>query len=216
MSRKRISKTKYLAVFATTTLIFLIGLAVGQKISDTKLDKLEDIENDLRIETTAMELQYLLLAENPCKILNSTPLSKELYQLGSRLDYMEKTQGVDDPTVLRLKEYFSLLQIRHWLFLKRAKEECDTDHDFILYFYSNKGDCGSCEEQGYVLTYIREEYPHTRVYAFDTNIEDPAVNTIKEIYLRNTTLPSFIINDYDYYGFKDKEAIEKILRTKRY
>ena len=39
MSPKKINKTKYLAVFATTTLIFLIGLIVGSKMSDTKLSE---------------------------------------------------------------------------------------------------------------------------------------------------------------------------------
>ena len=48
------------------------------------------------------------------------------------------------------------------------------------------------------------------------NIENEAVNAITSIYLENKTLPSFIINDHPYYGFKDKEAIEKILRIKRF
>jgi hypothetical protein len=216
MTKKRLSKTKYLAVFAITTLIFVMGLFIGQYMAETKLSNLEEIENNLRIDAMAIELQYQLLAENPCKASNSTILSEELYQLGSKLDHMEKTMGFYDPDVIRLKEYFSLLQIRHWLFLKRGKEECSTDQDFILYFYSNKGDCETCEEQGYVLSYIREKHPNTRVYAFDTNIENPAVNTVKEIYLKNQTIPTLIINDYSYYGFKNKEAIEKILKIKRY
>jgi len=216
MSKKRISKTKYVAVFAVTTLIFIIGFFLGNKIGEVKLNKLTEIENDLRTDTTSLELQYLLLADNPCSAMNSTFLSDELYKLGSRLDYMERTKGVNDPDVLRLKEQFSLLQIRHWLFLKNAKKECDTDHDFILYFYSNQGDCTSCEEQGYVLSYIREKYPNTKVYAFDINIDNEAVSTIKELYLENSTIPSFIINDYPYYGFKDKESMEKLIKIKRF
>ncbi|MBR9691536.1 hypothetical protein GOV06_02015 [Candidatus Woesearchaeota archaeon] len=216
MSKKQLSKTKYLAVFATTTLIFVIGLMLGQRMADNKLTSLEDIENALRIDSMAMELQYLLLAENPCKASNSTLLSEELYQLGSKLDYMEKTRGVNDLAVIRSKEYFSLLQIRHWLFLKRVKSECSTEQDLILYFYSNKGDCATCEEQGYVLSFIRETYPQTRIYAYDINIENPAVNTLKEMFLKNQTIPALIINDYTFYGFKDKEAVEKILKIKRY
>ena len=104
MSRKQIAKTKYLAVFATTTLIFIIGLIMGQNIADTKLTNLENIEDELRAGTMAMELQYLLLSENPCISLNgsSAPLSEELYQLGSKLDFMEQTRGTEDPTVIRL------------------------------------------------------------------------------------------------------------------
>jgi len=216
MSKKQIHKTKYIAVFALTTLIFLVGLIIGNQTSHSKLNNLEDIENDLRIETMAMELQYLLLSEDPCKSLNSTILSKELYKLGSKLDYMEEERGINDPYVLRLKEYFSLLQIRHWIFSKKSKRECDLDQDLILYFYSNKGDCSTCEEQGYVLSFIREKYPQTKIYAFDINIHNPAVDTVKEIYLKNQTTPILIINEHVYYGFKNKEAIEQILRIKRF
>jgi len=216
MTKKQISKTKYLAVFTTTTLIFVIGLLLGGKIADLKMSNLDDIEKDLRIDTMAAEIQYLLMAENPCKTLNSTFLSEETYELGSKLDYMEKTRGFNDPVVLRLKEHYSLLEIRQWLFLKRTKKECNMNYDFILYFYSNKGDCDTCAQQGYVLTYIREKYPNTKIFTFDINIENPAVNTIKEIYLQNNTIPSLVINEYTYYGFKDKEAIERILKIKRY
>ncbi|MBD3355168.1 hypothetical protein GF361_04235 [Candidatus Woesearchaeota archaeon] len=216
MSKKQVHKTKYLAVFAITTLIFLIGIIIGNYTSSSKLEGLEDIENELRMETMAMELQYLLLSEDPCKNTNSTVLSEELYKLGSKLDYMEEEMGVNDPTVLRLKEYFSLLQIRHWLFSKRTKKECSLDQDFILYFYSNKGDCRTCEEQGYVLSFIREKTPSTKIYAFDINIKNPAVDTLKKMYIQNQTTPILIINDHVFYGFKNKEAIEQILKIKRY
>ncbi len=189
---------------------------IGNHTSSSKLDSLEDIENELRMETMAMELQYLLLSEDPCKSINSTVLSEELYKLGSKLDYMEERMGVNDPTVLRLKEYFSLLQIRHWLFSKRAKKECSLDQDLILYFYSNKGDCSTCEEQGYVLSFIREKYPSTKIYAFDINIRNPAVDTLKRMYLKNQTTPIIIINEHVYYGFKNKGAIEQKLKIKRF
>jgi len=210
---KDIAKTKYLAVFATTTLIFLIGILIGNQVTNAKVSKLDNIEQELRVDTMAIELQYLLLSEDPCKAPESTLLSEQLYQLGSRLRYMEDKYGADNPSVVRLKEYYSLLEIRHWLFLKKTKKECNKDYTFILYFYSKeKENCPTCEEQGYVLTYLRENYPLVKVYSFDFGISNAALDTIKELYIKEESeLPIIIINNDVYYGFKDKGAIEKLI-----
>ena len=61
MNNREVSKTKYLAVFATTTLIFLVGIIIGNQISSSKMGKLETTEQELRVDTMAIELQYLLL-----------------------------------------------------------------------------------------------------------------------------------------------------------
>lgn len=212
MTNRNITKTKYLAVFATTTLIFIVGILIGQQISNSKISDLEIIEQELRVDTMAIELQYLLLAENPCKALESTPLSEELYTLGSKLSYMEDKLGPDNPSVLRLKEYYSLLEIRHWLFLKRTKQECNRDYTLILYFYSKqKETCPKCEEQGYVLTYLRETHPEIRIYSFDFDIGNTAIDTLKELYMTEQELPVIIIDEEVHHGFKNKEAIEKII-----
>lgn len=212
MTKQNISKTKYLAVFTTTTLIFIIGILIGHQFSNKQINKLENIEQELRVDLIAIELQYLLLAENPCIVSDSLPLSEELYKLESRLGYMEGKVGADNPSVLRLKEYYSLLEIRHWLFLKKTKKECNKTYTLILYFYSKqKGECPQCEEQGYVLTYLREKYPQIRIYSFDFDISNAALDTIKELYIKKQELPILIIDDDDYYGFKNKEAMEKII-----
>lgn len=212
MTKQNISKTKFLAVFATTTLIFLVGILIGYQVSDSKMSALEDIEQELRVDTMAIELQYLLLAENPCIALDSTRLSEELYELGSKLSYMEDKLGADNPSVLRLKEYYSLLELRHWLFLRKTKQECDRNYTLIIYFYSKqKENCPKCEEQGYVLTYLRETYPQIKIYSFDFDISNVALDTIKELYIEEQGLPILIIDDHVYHGFKNKGAMEKII-----
>ncbi len=212
MNRQQVSKTKYLAVFATTTLIFIIGIMIGNYVSASKMKNLDNLENQLRADTMAAELQYLLLSENPCIAQESVALSEELYGLGSKLSYMEDRLGAVDPSVVRMKEYYSLLEIRHWLFLKKTRLECNKNHTLILYFYSKeKENCPDCEEQGYVLTYLREKYPGVKVYSFDFETRNAALDTVKEIYLKEQGLPILIINDQTYYGFKNKEAMEKII-----
>ncbi len=211
MDRKKINYGKYFLVFVISTLIFIGGIYLGTELSEGKLESISDMEQDIRIQILGMELQYELLATEPCGALNTTPLTKELYELSDRLNYMENNLGVNHEGVLRLKEYYSLLELRQWMFLKKTNEICERNNTLILYFYSNIGDCDTCEEQGYVLTYIRRKYPNTRIYTFDINIDNIALNTIKELYIKDDELPVLIINDKVYYGFKDREQIEFII-----
>ena len=209
--RQKISKTKYLAVFATTTLIFVIGLIIGNQISAIKLENIDELSENLKIDTMAIELQYLLVSEEPCKTFNSTPLTEELYEIGTKLDYMENRLGNDNPSVLQMKEYYSMLELRHWLFVKKTKKECEINRTYILYFYSNEGDCQTCEEQGYVLSYLHKKYPEMNIYSFDINIDNVALNTIKRAY-NVVTAPTLLINDKNYEGFMSARKIEETIR----
>ena len=210
MSSKKINKTKFLAVFASTTLIFLIGLVIGNKIGDAKLSKVDTLEQDLRTDTIAMELQYLLLAEDPCSSVNSTTLTEELYEIGSKLDFMEQRLGKKNQDVIRLKNYYSLLEIRHWLFMKKQQKECNTDNTLVLYFYSNLGDCDRCEEQGFVLNYLRKKYPAVNVYSFDININNIAMDTIKTMF-NVKKAPTIVINENILEGFNNLEYLETFI-----
>jgi len=198
---------KIIAAFSISTLVFISGLYLGSVFSEIKLEKLNDLEEDFKSDTLALELRYEILKENPCMAANSTILSEELYELGSKLEHMENSLGVDDPSVVRLKEYYSLLQLKHWLFMNNIKDECDYPLNLILYFYSNDEDCENCDTQGVVLSYLRKKYPTVRTYAFDYNYDNMALNAIKEIYLEDGELPAFIINDNAHTGFKNADDI---------
>ena len=193
-----------------TCLIFILGMVLGNYLSVKKLSTVEELQQDLLKRTTSSELQYLLMAEHPCQSINSTQLTKEMFDLGSKLDFMENKLGKKDKDVIKLKGYYSLLEIRHWLFLKKAKQECSFDYDLILYFYSNLGDCPICEQQGFVLSALHKEYPNINIYSFDINIDDPALNGIKTIYGIKQA-PTLIVNNMTFAGFRDKEALEKEL-----
>lgn len=210
MDSKKINKTKYLAVFAITTLIFLIGLVIGSKISDTKLGKIDNLEHDIRTDTMAIELQYLLLAEDPCSSVNSTTLTEELYEIGSKLDFMEQRLGKKNKDVIRLKNYYSLLELRHWLFMKTQQKECNTDNTLVLYFYSNLEDCDKCEEQGFVLNYLRKKYPSVNVYSFDININNMALDTVKNMF-NVKKAPTVIINENVLDSFSSLDYLERFI-----
>ena len=214
IERRRIQTSKYVAAFAMTPLIFIIGMAIGNYVSERKLSTIDELQQDLAKRTISSELQYLLLAEHPCQSINSTELTRELFEIGTKLDFMESKLGKKNQEVIKLKEYYSLLEIRHWLLLKKAKDVCGFDYDLILYFYSNQGDCDECEQQGFVLSALHKKYPDLNIYSFDINIDDPALNGIKEIH-HVAKAPASVINNQTFVGFMDKDAIEQTLQLQQ-
>ncbi|MBT5022943.1 hypothetical protein HOK51_03065 [Candidatus Woesearchaeota archaeon] len=206
--RQKIQKSKYIMVLAVTTLIFIIGILLGNYFAAQKLSQLDQLTQTLRTDTLAIEIQYDLIAENPCDAVTDTPLAEQLYELATKLDYMESRLGEDDETVLDLKEYYMLLELRHWMFNKKTNLQCGDDKSLILYFYANKDDCPSCEQQGFILTWLRKNYPeNVLVYAFDYNIENTALDTIKTIYgVENT--PAVVFNEQAYNHFLTKSELE--------
>ncbi|MBW2964612.1 hypothetical protein KY363_04075 [Candidatus Woesearchaeota archaeon] len=213
MKRQKINKGKYLAVFAITTLIFIVGIIVGNYFSSQKMKQIDYIGQDLKTDTVAMELQYDLIAENPCEHINNTPLADELYEMASKLDYMENRLGNDNIDVIEMKEYYSLLELRHWLFMKKTNDECNQTSALVLYFYTNEEDCKTCKEQGFILTWARKNYPDVYVYAFDYTIENAALETIKRLYGVSGT-PAIVIDKKTYNKFMNKSEIEDILIDK--
>lgn len=209
-NKRELQTSKYVAAFAMTTLIFVIGMVVGSYISEKKLNTIDELQQDLAKRTISSELQYVLVAEHPCQSINSTQLTKELFDIGTKLDFMESKLGKENKEVIKLKGYYSLLEIRHWLLLKKAREECQLNYDLILYFYSNKGDCDDCEQQGFVLSTLHKEYPNINIYSFDVNIDDPALNGIKEIY-KVEEAPTLVVNNQTFHGFMDKNTVEIVL-----
>lgn len=201
---------KYLAAFSITTLVFIVGIFLGNTLSNDKLQTIDALQQDIAVRTIGSELQYMLLAEHPCENIHANELSQELFEIGSKLAYMEEGLGTHNTDVLNLKRYYSLLEIRHWLFLKKAQRECSAAYNLVLYFYSNEGDCETCKQQGHVLNTIHRKYPAVNIYSFDINLNDPVLVSIKRMY--NVTLPpTLIINNKTMSGFVNKEQAEQEL-----
>ncbi len=211
MNGRTINKQKYLSVFAITTLIFLSGILLGNYFSDSKVSELSEMTERIQLNTLGAELQFLIISKEPCRLLNESDLSKELNSIGSKLEFMENELGTDNKKVLNLKEYYQLLELRHWLLLKQAHEKCNQNFNLIIYFYTNKRDCDRCREQGGVLTYLRQKDQRLSIYSFDDDIENPAMLSIKELYEVKESMPTLIINEQTYEGFMNSKQIEEAL-----
>ena len=204
---------KYILAFIITAAIFITAFYIASKIDAQRIADIRAAQESVSIDILSSETQYELLGNLDCKTISQNPvLSSELNSLASRLSVAENNLGTNNAEVTQLKKQYALLEIKDYLLMERVSQRCHVKPVFILYFYSNAGDCKDCANTGDVLTYLRTKYPGLRVYSFDYNMSLSAVRTL--ISLRGLTgeLPAFIINDRDpVYGFKTLEQIQTLI-----
>lgn len=207
-----------MSLFARNSLISLLiaGAITGtiaytiQYLNSARVAELSAISDKLSIDTLSIDTQFSLLASTPCdSVASSTTLAGELTDLGSRLAYAESQLGADNEQVIRLKQQYSLLEIRDYLLTKQLASACGTKPVTVLYFYSNAGDCADCDKAGYALSYLHTTYPALRVYSFDYNLNLGALKTLIAISELEGPLPAFVINGKRSYGFTSLEDLEK-------
>ena len=203
-------KVTYFIGIILAIIVFVTGFLLGIVITQSRYTDIEDFETKLRIDAYNFDVQYLLLQEEPCKFIED-PFTEELYLLGDELSALEAERGFEDKDVIRLKNYYSMLEIRNWIFLKTFKEKCGKDYILNLYFYSNKN-CKDCIEQGEVLTSLRQKYPEIRTYSFDTDINNKALTALKELY-NVEEVPTMVFDEVTLSGFRDEEELGRVLLT---
>lgn len=199
---------KYVIVLFITSSIFITGLWFSNYFNNKKIDQLKSIEDKISMDLMSSETQFSLLQELSCKDVSTTVLSSELNSLADKITFSETNIGNNDTNVVSLKKYYSLLEIKDYLLMKKITERCGEKSIFILYFYKNN-QCEDCTKQGYVLTSLREKYPNLRVYSFDYNLDLSSLRAMTSIYKVPDNLPAIVINGKVYSGLQTVEDIEK-------
>ncbi|MBP9714922.1 MAG: hypothetical protein KBD52_00300 [Candidatus Pacebacteria bacterium] len=205
---------KYFLVFLITVGLFLTAIYLSNYFGEKKLSQLKTIQDQIAIDILSSETQFSLLSELSCKNVSGASLSNELDELGGKLDWGEKNLGATEE-VSYLKKYYSLLQIKDYLLMKKISERCGHKYAFVLYFYTTLENCSECEKQSLVLSKLRSTYPELRVYSFDFSTDLSAVKAMLDIYkIEDTKLPALVIEDEVLTGFNSVEELDiKIKET---
>ncbi len=208
-----IDTRKYIFTFVLTAALFATAFFASSFFSGKRVESVKEIQDNIAIDILSSETQFDLLKEVSCSNVNDSMLSPQLSEIGDKLSRTESERGGTDPDVVYLKKYYTLLEIKDYLLSKKLVEKCGAAKKpvFIIYFYSNKGDCPECEKEGFVLTRLKEKYPELRVYSFDYNLDLSAVDSMKRIYKITSSLPALVIEDKTYIGFKSVEELELLL-----
>jgi hypothetical protein len=204
-----IKRNAILALVLTVGLFVTVIAAVGY-LNNARVQELGAIEDKIALDTLSLETQFDLLAEAPCKeVSEGSVLSSELNDLAARLSYTEERLGSDNDEVVKLKRQYTLLEIKDYLLMKRLAKECtNLKPVFVLYFYSNAGDCAGCAEAGYALSYLRQTYPRLRVYSFDYNLDLGALRTLVAVLGIKTPFPAYVINGKNFNELASLKELE--------
>ena len=206
---------KYILAFVITTAIFGTAFYLTTRLDARRLADIRTTQEAISIDILSTETQFELLGNLDCQAISENPvLSDELNNLASRLSVAEENLGQGNPEVISIKKQYSLLEIKDYLLMKQIAEKCPKVKPvFILYFYSNEGNCEDCGRQGDVLTYLRATYPTLRVYSFDYNLELGALQTLITLNeINGYQLPSMVIgNKPPVYGFKSLKDMQKLV-----
>ncbi len=179
-------------------------------INQQRLSEINAMQSQLSTDTLSLETQFALLENAPCQnITSGNSFSRNLSILGDRLSFAEERLGSQDSQVIELKKEYALLEIRDYLLMRKLSTTCHITPITVLYFYSNAGDCTTCDQAGYALSYLRKTYPRLRVYSFDYHLNLGALKTLVEIKKVKSTLPAFIIQGKHFYGFNSLQAFKQ-------
>ncbi len=214
MSMKKVNIKIYISALIITLIIFSTAFFTSTYFNNKKTQELRAIEDEIAVDILSFETEYAIFEESSCKEFNRESLKASLNDLAQKLAFMEGQVGKDDPEVYRLKRYYSLLQIRDYLLLKRMSDQCKLDTTFILYFYSQGSECAQCQTQEYMLRAIRTKYPQIEMYTFDYDVDLPAIQTLITLHNIPKNPPIIDINGKAYAAFDslaDMEAIVKPL-----
>ena len=200
---------KYILAFVITAAIFGTAFYIASRFDNQRIAEIRTTEANISIDILSSETQFELLGNVDCKTLAQNPvLSDELNNLASQLQVAEQNLGTTNPEVIQLKQQYSLLEIKDYVLLQNITNKCGGKPVYVLYFYSNSGDCPECNQMGDVLTYLRNQYPGLRVYSFDYHLDLSALATLKTLNKLSGTLPAMIINNRPpVYGFKNLDQM---------
>lgn len=213
MASSTLDWKKYILVFVITILLFVTASYLSNYFGDRKIDQLRTIQDEIAINILSSETEFSLLSDLSCKNIPShSVLSDQLGELGAKLEWGEKNLG-DTDELTSLKKYYSLLEIKDYLLMKKIASRCNTKAAFILYFYTTAEYCTECENQALVLSELRDKYPDLRVYSFDFGIDLSAVKAILNTYkIKDTNLPALVVDDEVLTGFQDLDSLDERLK----
>ncbi len=215
---REISKEKYIYAFIITAGIFLLGLFLGLIIENQRVDYVENQYHQQRIVLGSSQLQYDLLTEiqtkNNCpaiyKAFNTN--LKDLETTRIRLENFNENAILDKDSFALIERDYLLAQVRYWMLARKTQNVCNNDVVTILNFYKNKEECPECDNQNFILTYLKKLFgDKLLIFSFKSEItEEPILGILQSAY-NVTEYPSIVINDKEYSGFTEKEQLLKTI-----
>ena len=201
---------KHFVALVITCLLFVIGLLIGLKISDSRLSLLQQFSEQQKADFESLQLQYAYLTTTNG---SCTAFKKALDQSVGNLEnariklenYLQTSANPEN--FMTEKRTYMLAEIRYWLLAREAEKACGKDSVYILFFYQEDEACGQCSTQGYVLTSLKDSFgDKLLVFSLDAASDEPMVSLMKNVY-NITETPSVVVDDEAKSGFLEEDTL---------
>jgi thiol-disulfide isomerase/thioredoxin len=196
-NRRQFSLFKIAITFAISLTIFLAGFALSEKLSQSRLQDLQQDINALQSEYSSIEMLTLIDKTSgvSCEMYEEQILNfaNETDTFGQKLELVANRLPAKNAEVINMKTNYWLMEIRDFFTLKQIETKCGKEYTTILYFYDQT--CEDCDYQGEMLRQVKEEYPEIMIYSFDVSNKDISIVKILSQIYNIKTVPTLIIGD---------------------
>lgn len=197
-----------------TICIFLLGLMLGLIVEDKRI-RMSQAEDEIqKLDYRSMQLQYeyinQLSLDNDCPAILKT-FNQNIENLEAsriRLENYLRESRINKDDFNRVKRDYTISQIQYWLFAKKKEQICDSDEVSVLYFFAEDKVCPDCNEQSFVLTYLKKLFG-SKILTFSLNAnftQEPMIGMLENSY-NVTEYPTMIIGSDKLVGLHDKEGL---------
>ena len=189
------SKRRYLLAFLIGTFIFINGFVLTNIIISVQFDRVSQFQDETSYAIFAEKLNYELFEGDLCSTDSFNKISQDLGYQGASIGDLEEKLGKNNQAVQFRKEFYSIVELEHFEYIKDVNEACDQKFSTILFFYSNRGDdLDKSERAGRLLDLIRERNDNLVVYSFDLNLNSEIIQNLINLYDIEES-PTLIINN---------------------
>ena len=202
---------KLILAFVLGTLIFCCVFLLGYTISYYKMQDTFTAQEDLRYQLLSFQIEDELAGEN-CQTFNPYRFTSEMDRIGSIISLFEERLGKNNAQVLSQKRTYSILEARHFLYVKKHNSNCNNTVPIILFFYSNQKEYKEESDRfGYMLTNLKNENSSIMIYSFDYDLDSSVIALLKEQYKINNPNNVVINGKTLINNFEDVASIKQVL-----
>lgn len=210
---REVSKRRYVLAGILTALVFVLGLLLGFVIEGKRVELVQDVANEAKVDIGSLQMQYAFIEElaqvGNCAAFEKV-FDKNLENLETARIKLANYQV--DATVNRLE--FELLQrayiisqVEYLLLSMKAKNLCKSDVVNIIYFFSKE--CDTCDDQSFLLTFLKQKFgDRLFIFGFDTSFgKEPLLNLMVSTY-NVTKFPTLVIENRTFTEFLPKDSLK--------
>jgi len=197
-----------------TLIIFMVGGLLGYSLNTEKSRMLTEQTHNIEAEMQNIQLSLLYMnALGPghsCNVLNAevTQATKKLNELGKQLQSYQDAEDFGTEFHM-LKDDYSFLELRTWLFYHQLREKCSTDAVDVVYFYSSHN-CEGCIGQGKILDNLKRELgDRLLVFSLDTEWGQPIMKAFMADF-NVTSAPALVVNGQEH-GYLEEKGLRQAL-----